>query len=341
LLLTLFDVRDTARPVRLSSAPLPLSEDSTLEWVGFSESGVLATVDSLGMVRGCLRSYGFEWVPLLDGKSIKKSTSEHHWVVGLTDKELLAVICKGEDHYPATLPRPVVTPLPLSMPLACSEPAEPAQEKERLLTALMLNEFRSTAVDNETDEADEVQDLLMKSFTKLDSQVLKLINGAMKHERSARALDLVTQLQLPKSLSSALRLANHYKQTALADRIGRLMEARFEDGAVEEDVEEAPKPQPRVVAPSRPKAAPQEKEEPQREEPQRARDEQADDEPEDEEPDEGAPSGRPPLNPFGAAAKASNGGKAVLAVDGVKETLKGPKRSLPVTSAVGGKRAQT
>ena len=388
LLLSLFDLRDTARPVRLSSAPLPLSEvgpphmhacthagthahaplsevepppvslqpphpslrgrerrylltylalapwqGATLEWTGFSETGVLATVDSAGIVRGCLRSYGFEWVPLLDCASVKKSSNEHHWVVGLTEKELLAVMCKGDDKYPATLPRPVVTPLALAMPLAFAEPAEPKAEKERLLSALMLNEYRSTAVDNGVDEDDAVQAELLKGFQKLDAAVLRLINVACKHERMARALDLITQLQLPKSLSAALRLANHYKQSALADRIGRLMEARFEDGVPEEDVEEAPKPPPRPV---RPKAAPKE-EAKEVEEETNGRD---DDEEEAGNQEEGEAAARPPLNPFGAAAKASNGGKAVMAPMSGKETVKGPKRSFPVTAAAGGKKAR-
>ena len=91
LLLTLYDLRESSRPVKIHSSALPLSEGATLSWLGFSESGVLTAVDSAGIVRGCLRSYGFEWVPLLDTAAIKKAKNEHHWVVGLTDKELCAL----------------------------------------------------------------------------------------------------------------------------------------------------------------------------------------------------------------------------------------------------------
>ena len=103
----LFDMRDAARPVRLATAPLPLSPGATLHWVGFSESGGLSTVDSVGVVRQCMRANGFEWVPVLHCKALKKSEQEHHWVVGLTDAQLMCVICKGDDAFPATLPRPV------------------------------------------------------------------------------------------------------------------------------------------------------------------------------------------------------------------------------------------
>ena len=249
------------------------------------------------------------------------------------------MLCKGEDAYPATLPRPVVTPLPLTMPLACAEPAEPTHERERLLSALMLNEYRSAAVDEGTDEQTSVQDQLLRGFTKLDSATLKLINTACKHERNARALDLVTQLQLPKSLTGALKLANHYKLGPLAERIARLMEARFEEGASDADVEEAP-PQPTVrLAAARSSTAmlPASKGAAAAPEPAAPRAEQADDEDnqadETNEPSADLPAtARAPLNPFSKTNKAVS--------DITIETSKGPKRTLPVTSAVGIKKSR-
>ena len=326
LQVSLYDLRDTARPVRVSSAPLPLSEGATLDWIGFSESGTLATVDSAGLVRGCLRSCGFEWVPLLDTASVKKAKNEHHWVVGLTDKELLAVMCRGEDRYPATLPRPLVTPLALAMPLACAEPAEPAAEKERLLSSLMLNEYRASAADDGMDEDDRVQAQLLQGFTKLDASILKLIASACKHERTARALDLCTQLQLPKSLSGALRLANHYKLGPLADRITRLMEARFtDDGNEDEDVEQAPAP---VAARPQPSRAAPAAAEPTAPQPKTMSNDDVHDDADDDAADANLGVSAA-VNPFGKSK----------AGDATKETVKGPKRTLPV-SAIGSKKSK-
>ena len=70
--LALYDLRESARPVKIASVPLPLSEGATLDWIGFSESATLCTVDSAGIVRGCMKSYQYEWVPLLDCSSVKK-----------------------------------------------------------------------------------------------------------------------------------------------------------------------------------------------------------------------------------------------------------------------------
>ena len=327
LLLALYDVRDTARPVRISVGPLPLSEGASLDWVGFSESGVLCTVDTAGIVRGCLRSYSFEWAPLLDCNSVKKAKNEHHWIVGLTDKELICVMCKGEDKYPATLPRPVTTPLTLAMPLACADATDPQVEKERLLSAVLLNEYRAGAVDDGCDQDESVQKRLLSGFTRLDSLTVKLLNAAMRGERPARALDLAAQLQLPKSLSGALRLANHYKMGPLAERIARLMETRFEDGDEDVDVEQAPAapavaPRARPALPSAAPAAAVAAGEA-----EGGADDEADDEADDAPNGENAaPQDEPAANPF--AKGAAN----------VTATAKGPKRSLPVTAAVGGKK---
>ena len=141
----IFDMRDPSRPVRLSSSPLPLSDGATLTWAGFSEGGSLTTVDSKGVVRSCLRSNGYEWVPLCHTEALKKSAHEHHWVVGVNETQLMCVIVKGDDPYPSTLPRPVLSALPLTMPLACSEPFEPKLEGERLMAQLLLDEFRAVA----------------------------------------------------------------------------------------------------------------------------------------------------------------------------------------------------
>ena len=117
----------------------------------------------------------------------------------------------------------------------------------------------------------------------------------------------------------ALKLANHYKLGPLAERINKLMEGRFEDGD-EEDVEMAPPPPaPRVAPPASRVSAP----------PPAAKPTPADDEPDDgadaeDEGDGGEAAAKPPANPFAkGAAKGA-------------DTLKGPKRALPVTAAVGG-----
>ena len=333
--LVLYDMREAARPVRLSSGPLALSEGATLHWVGFSESGVLTTVDSSGVVRSCLRSYGFEWVPILNCAALKKSKAEHHWVVGVTDSAMMCVICKGDDPYPATLPRPVISALPLAIPVACSEPADPTLERERLLCQLLLDEFRAVSSDEGTADDPEVQSQILRGFTKLDSQTVKLIAAACKAERNARALDLATQLQLPKSLTSALKLVNHYKIAPLAERIAMLMEAKYDEG--ERDVELPPPPTapPRARARAAPAPEPVADEEPSAH--GQAEEEEGDDTNDETQEEVGAEENQAPpsvTNPFAKPTAAPSKGFSAL------DTGKNTKRKMPITSAVSAKSAK-
>jgi len=345
----LFDMRDAARPVRLATAPLPLSPGASLHWVGFSEAGSLSTVDSAGVVRQCMRANGFEWVPVLHCTSLKKSTQEHHWVVGLTDAQLMCVICKGDDaagsRFPATLPRPVLSSLPLTMPLACAEPFEPKLEGERLMTQLLLDEYRAVAEDEQDDEA--VQARLLKGFTKLDGVTIKLMQHACRSERNARALDLATQLQLPKALQAALKIANHYKMAPLAERITLLMEAKFDDTEVDPEL---PPPKPAAVPRAKAAAAQEEKgaavATPAQEEKGDADGGDADDE------EDGAPSeageadtaensapqkGGTTSNPFGKFGSSGEKGKSVLELGAAPGTGPAGAKRKAVAPAAGKK----
>eukprot|EP00965_Chrysotila_dentata_P139278 4604979-Pleurochrysis_carterae.AAC.4 len=103
------------------------------------------------------------------------------------------VICKGENRFPATLPRPVLSALPLSMPVACSEPAEPQSESGRMLSLLQLDEFRLAASEAGVEDEAETRAQLLRAVQSLDSHTLRLFNAACKAERNARALDLAVQ----------------------------------------------------------------------------------------------------------------------------------------------------
>ena len=59
--------------------------------------------------------------------------------------------------------------------------------------------------------------------------------------------------QVPKALSGAVKLANHHKMAPLAERVTKLLEAKFDQADEEVDVEAPP---PRAAAAPRPKPAP-------------------------------------------------------------------------------------
>ena len=68
----------------------------------------------------------------------------------------------------------------------------------------------------------------------LDRSLLKLFNAAVRGERLQQALEAACQLSQVRSLEGAIKLANHNRQTALAERIAMFLETRLELEAAEE-----------------------------------------------------------------------------------------------------------
>ena len=67
----------------------------------------------------------------------------------------------------------------------------------------------------------------------LDRCLLKLFNTAVRGDKLQQALEAACQLTQVRSMEGAIKLANHNRQTALADRIALLLEARLEQEAAE------------------------------------------------------------------------------------------------------------
>ena len=68
----------------------------------------------------------------------------------------------------------------------------------------------------------------------LDRTLLKLFNTAVRGDRLQQALEAACQLSQVKSLEGAIKLANHNRQTALADCIAMFLKTRLELEAAEE-----------------------------------------------------------------------------------------------------------
>lgn len=68
----------------------------------------------------------------------------------------------------------------------------------------------------------------------LDRILLKLFNAAVRGDRLQQALEAACQLSHVKSLEGAIKLANHNRQTALAERIALFLQTRLELEAAEE-----------------------------------------------------------------------------------------------------------
>jgi hypothetical protein len=109
----------------------------------------------------------------------------------------------SQSKYPATAPKPVLSVVPMRMPVLASDLGDGAADYEEqrlrggiLLRQAKLNEVRGGAtVDN------------MQSLKKLDTAVVRLVQAACRRENPTRALDLTRWLHMNQSIGLCIRVA--------------------------------------------------------------------------------------------------------------------------------------
>lgn len=86
----------------IQRGPLPLSNESELTWIGFSETSQPATYDTNGVLRILHRQRRpgqSAWVPVFDGQqtAANRGRTESYWPVGLLHDRLMCIILRVSD----------------------------------------------------------------------------------------------------------------------------------------------------------------------------------------------------------------------------------------------------
>lgn len=219
---------------RIQRGPLPVSDDTTVTWLGFSEYGVPAFYDDTGVVH-ILNHYRRidqgQWVPILDTNVLDsdKDTPPTYWPVGLSDEAFTCIRCRKGESEPS-FPKPFVTELPFKMPTLYQETeageAEEAWLREKIMTGLSKDEKLASSLErpNKTVARREVE---------MDMLVLKMIGFACKSGFAQKAMDLTAMLCNSSSVDRAVKIAYHYKLQQLTERMQKLREVMVraeEDG---------------------------------------------------------------------------------------------------------------
>ena len=75
----------------LFDTEFPISRDSNLVWMGFSEEGQLISFDSEGVMRAFTVA-SLQWSPIYDFKQRHPDIFAQIWIVAVMDNEVLAII---------------------------------------------------------------------------------------------------------------------------------------------------------------------------------------------------------------------------------------------------------
>lgn len=84
--------------------PLSLTYNSSLDWFGFSDEGMLFTFDSDKILRHFSFNLGKNWIPMMNLS--REYINNNFWIVGIQDFEIVGVEIKNGGTEPTPFPKP-------------------------------------------------------------------------------------------------------------------------------------------------------------------------------------------------------------------------------------------
>ncbi|KAK4773370.1 hypothetical protein SAY87_028389 [Trapa incisa] len=228
-----FNISNSTQPLK---GRLPLSPGSQLTWFGFSEEGVLSFYDSKGVLRGFTSQFGGSWIPLFSPSKANK-LDESYWVVGMNSSNIFCVICKKPDIFPQVMPKPILSIINFSCPLASSDLGAETLENEFMLNAIRLSQIQDQMEDLSRTglDASSLDDDAFTIEAAQDKCILRLIASCCNSDKLVRATELVKLLSLDKSVRGAIKLVTALKLPNLAERFNTILEERLLEQKGEKD----------------------------------------------------------------------------------------------------------
>ncbi|CAN6237368.1 unnamed protein product [Urochloa humidicola] len=221
-----FNISERAQSL---SGRLLLTPSSQLSWFGFSDNGQLSSYDSEGILRVFSSQFGGSWLPIFSSVKARKSEDESHWVVGLDANNIFCIVCKYPQSYPEVMPKPVLTLLEMSFPIASSDLGANSLENEFMMRKLHLSQIQNkmdemAALGLDTTAYD---DEAFNMEAGLDRCILRLISSCCSGDKLIRATELAKLLTLEKSMKGALTLVTRLKLPMLQEKFSSILEERM------------------------------------------------------------------------------------------------------------------
>ncbi|KAF9194749.1 hypothetical protein BGZ51_007978 [Haplosporangium sp. Z 767] len=215
---------------RIQQGQVPVSDETYITWLGFSEGGIPAFYDDKG-VMFILNYYRRvdqgQWTPILDTALVavesETGVRAHYWPVGFTDTEFTCVKCRRGETEPS-YPKPFVTELPLKMPTLYQESLTGEHEegwlRQKILSGLNKDEKMAMSLE-------QTDNVVARKELEMDKLALQMIDLACRSERTQKALDLTAMLCHLKSIDAAVKIAHHHNLHSLMERMNKVKEIKM------------------------------------------------------------------------------------------------------------------
>lgn len=223
-----FRVFNISKMTQQLNGRVALTPGSRLTWIGFSEEGSFSSFDSEGVLRVFTSQYGGSWIPIFSTTKVKKQ-DENYWVVGLNKTSLCCIACKHPELFPQVTPKPILSILDFSLPLASSDLGAASLENEFILNQLRLYETQRKVDDMAFAEMDTtaLEDEAFDLEVSQDKCILRLISSCCTSDKFVKAGELMRLLSLEKSMRAAITLVTKLKLPFLAETFCSILEEKL------------------------------------------------------------------------------------------------------------------
>ncbi|CAG2119159.1 unnamed protein product, partial [Medioppia subpectinata] len=215
------------RPTSKHPVPNPiavaLSPKSEVSWAGFTDEGTPCVADLDGIVRIFTTGVGNTWVPIASTKDNAKGKSDNFFIIGLSEiqNQIRCIFCKGS-RYPATVPKPSVTLLPLQLPLCEMFTAKGKHEEEHI-----RNQMLSSLLKKLSKDGFDVDSNLEECNRNIINSLIKLFAMALGADREALAVEISHLMPNKRAVEGAIKFAERQKRRTLAQKLSEIAEQKL------------------------------------------------------------------------------------------------------------------
>jgi chromosome transmission fidelity protein 4 len=212
----------------------PISPNTTLNWFGFSESGMIFTQDSRGIIRG-LPAFK-QWHVLYKPKDDKKHS--RFWMIGVHEYNFIGCVLEKDELEPSTYSRPPVKSMKIHTPFLDENNYYAPKNAEIIKKNIILDHERYRSEnwlelklsreksDNFFSYSENILDKheIQGASDNVEKSVVELFQECLANQDLEKAYILATYLKTVKSLNICLYICNKANMMNLAPKIQSLLD---------------------------------------------------------------------------------------------------------------------
>ncbi|CDW81941.1 wd repeat and hmg-box dna-binding protein 1-like [Stylonychia lemnae] len=229
----------------ISDIECPLSRTSNLVWIGYSEEGQLFTHDVEGIIR-CLNPLNNQWIPILDFKQKLPSNFSQIWIVGISEKEVLAIELPKGYQAPHLKQQSMIRRFQLKLPFLEQERKDIdskdmtlPQIEEEIMRKVQLLDFETYRKDQwehlrhfrqKYDNNYMLSETILDStkLTNLKKEIDKLILNAIRlciiSDDQDKVFTFMDMMHFSQSLKLCVQLCDNLQSNDLAQKISKFIQ---------------------------------------------------------------------------------------------------------------------